>query len=396
VNSIAAALLVLAASAPATPQVVITSPHAEKPAFGAVQFSVSVQSSAPGIRVRFIVDGRSVGEKDRPPFSVITMMGDENAAHEFRAEVLAGSTVISSAELRTPAYETNQTVEVELRQLYVRVTRQHHEAAAMVEEQVADLGRDDFGVVDNGKEQPIRTFASGDTPIAAVVLVDASVSMVGDRLKAALGGAKAFFSAMAPLDEGKVIAFSDRVLHGSPFTNVREVLLAGLDGVRARGGTALNDHVYLALREADQRQGRRVVILLSDGVDSDSVLPMREVRRAARSSQAIIYWIRVEDPGTNEADARGLYSTWRDGSTHRRELVELLDTVTESGGRIVPVHTLGEIEPAFAGILHELRGQYVLGYFPSERWHNGSWHQIGVTVKGTGLTVHTRDGYLDY
>jgi hypothetical protein len=60
------------------------------------------------------------------------------------------------------------------------------------------------------------------------------------------------------------------------------------------------------------------------------------------------------------------------------------------------VRSLDQIAPAFADILKELRGQYVLGYYPSERRHDASWHKIAVSVKDSTLTVHTRDGYLDY
>ncbi|HVN74839.1 MAG TPA: VWA domain-containing protein [Thermoanaerobaculaceae bacterium] len=393
-------VLVAAAASAAPPHVEITSPRAATPAFGAVQFAVAVTSEEAVARVRFVVDGRPVGERTQPPYSIITMLADENVEHTFRAEAVTASGVSGSAEVRTPVFRSNQEVEIELRQLYVRVTERRADgkpgAAPAAERQVADLKREQFTVLDDGKEQTIRTFASGETPIAAVVLLDASLSMAGERLKAALDGAKTFFRAMAPLDEGRLIVFSDRVLHASPFTTVSDVLLTGLDGIRAQGGTALNDHLYLALRDADQRQGRRVVILLSDGVDSHSAMPMTEVRQAARSSQAIVYWIRMNDLGHAADEAPSLTSTWRDRKSHRREFEELGETVRESGGRIVPVSSLDRIEPAFAEILRELRGQFVLGYYPTERRHDDSWHRVVVKVDDPAYLVHTRDGYLDY
>jgi len=401
VRPIAPLLLGVAAIASAAPpQVEITSPRAGTPAFGAVSFSVTVKADEPIARVRFFVDGRPVGERGEPPYLIITLLGEENAEHHFRAEATTASGATGAADLGTPVFRSNEEVEIELRQLYVRVTRstpQHAGGATTtVESPVASLAAADFTILDNGAEQAIKTFASGEAPLAAVVLLDASLSMAGDRLKAALGGATAFFRAMAPLDEGRLIVFSDRLLHVSPFTTVSDVLLAGLDSVRASGGTALNDNLYLALRQVDQRQGRRVVILLSDGVDSDSAMPMRDVRRVARASQAIIYWIRLNDIAGTSDELPSLYSTWRDKKSHQREFRELIDTVTENGGRIVPVGSLDRIGPAFAEILRELRGQYVLGYYPAERKHDGSWHKIAVKVKDSDLTVHTRDGYLDF
>ncbi len=375
-----------AAASAAPPEIEITSPRAAAPAFGAVQFAVTVRSDEAVARVRFVVDGRAVGERAQPPYSIITLLGDENAEHTFRAEVVTASGATATAELKTPIFRSNQEIEIELRQLYVRVTGTR----------VRALSQGDFTVLDDGKEQAIKTFASGEAPLAAVVLLDASLSMTGDRLAAALGGAKTFFRSMAPLDEGRLLVVSDRLLHASPFTTVRDVLLTGLDGIRAQGGTALNDHLYLALRDADQRQGRRVVILLSDGVDSHSALPMAEVRRAARSSQAIIYWIRLNDLGPATDEAPSLSSTWRNRAAHKREYEELVETVRESGGRIVPVGSLAGIEPAFVDVLAELRGQYVLGYYPAERRHDGSWHKVVVRVGDPAYAVHTRDGYLDY
>ncbi len=393
------ALVIAAVVSAAPPKVEITSPRAGAPAFGAVQFTVSVNGAEPNALVRFIVDGRPVGERAQPPYSIITMLGDENLEHVFRAELATASGAKASAELRTPVFRSNEEVEIELRQLYVRVTRLQPGStdgkASTVEAPVADLKADDFTVTDDGKPQTIRTFASGEAPLAAVVLLDASLSMSGERLKEALGGASAFFRAMAPLDEGQLLVFSDRLLYASPFTTVSDVLLAGLDGVRAQGGTALNDHLYLALRTADQRQGRRVVILLSDGVDSHSALEMADVRRVARASQAIIYWIRMADTGGADG-LLNLSSAWRDRKGHQREFQQLNETVTESGGRIAPVRSLDQIAPAFAEILKELRGQYVLGYYPAERRHDASWHKVGVAVRAGGLRVHTRDGYLDY
>jgi Ca-activated chloride channel homolog len=393
------ALALAAVVSAASPQVEITSPRAQTAAFGAVQFAVVVNSAEPVTRVQFFVDGRLVGERGRPPYSIVTMLGDENAEHVFRAEAATASGAAGAAELHTPAFRANEEVEIELRQLYVRVTGLAAGGSggetAGVGAPVSKLGAGDFTISDDGRPQAIKTFASGEAPLAAVVLLDASASMAGERLKEALGGAATFFRAMAPLDEGRLLVFSDRLLYASPFTGVSDILLTGLEGVQAQGGTALNDNLYLALRQADQRQGRRVVILLSDGVDSHSAMDMADVRRSARSSQAIIYWIRMADAG--EADrAPSLSSTWRDRNSHLQQFQQLVDTVKESGGRVVPVRSLDQIAPAFKEILDELRGQYVLGYYPSDRRHDGSWHKVSVTVRNPGLTVSTRDGYLDY
>jgi len=385
-------LVLLAVAAPAVegPVVTIQSPSAAVPAYGTVTIVAKVQSGEPVARVSVLVDGRLLAELFKPPFAITTVLGEDNVIHRFRVVARTASGVIGEAEVVTPDIRADEEVTVELRQLYLTVGRKG--------ERVLDLERGDFMVRDNGAVQELQTFARGDAPLAAVVLVDASLSMTGARLQAALDGAGTFFRGMAPLDEGRLIVFSDRVLHLTPFTNVGEVLLAGLGGISARGGTALNDQLYLGIRQVDERQGRRVIILLSDGVDSHSILSMRDVRRQARTSQAIVYWIRLRDlDDTSDAqELPALYSTWRDKVGHRREFKELAETVVESGGRIVPVASIDRITPAFADIMRELRQQYVLGYYPSERMRDGSWHNVRVDVDRRGLTVNARDGYLDY
>ena len=279
---------------------------------------------------------------------------------------------------------------INLQQLYVTVTREGS--------RVTGLTQDRFTVTDQGRRQDLVTFARGDIPFTAAVLLDSSTSMAGDKLRAALAGAKAFFDHMSPLDEGRLIVFSDRILHSSPFTSYPEVLSAGLGGVRAAGGTALSDHLYLALKQLQERQGRRVVILLSDGVDSHSVLSMADALAQARRSQALIYWLRLPY-GSGTANASGLpslSSAWRGSADYDREFALLSQTVLESGGRITELAAMSEIGPAFEEIRQELREQYVLGYYPTAKRRDGSWRKVQVRLNDGSLDVRVRNGYNDF
>jgi Ca-activated chloride channel family protein len=235
-------------------------------------------------------------------------------------------------------------------------------------------------------------------PFTAAVLVDSSTSMQGDKIRAALEGAKLFFEGMNELDEGKLLVFSDRMLHTTPFTTFSTVLTAGLSRVEARGGTALNDHLYVALKELERRQGRRVVLILSDGVDSNSVLTMQDVLAVARRSQALIYWLRLPYGGqaAENRELPNLATSWRNSATYHSELAVLQRTVRESGGNVRLLNSLDEIGGAFREILAELREQYVLGYYPKVARRDGSWHEVVVRVSGEGLEVRSRDGYLDF
>jgi Ca-activated chloride channel family protein len=281
---------------------------------------------------------------------------------------------------------------VELRQLY-----------AVVKEngtRISRLTRNDFTVIDDGKRQEIVTFARGDIPFAATVLIDASASMVGDPLAAAMAGARAFLTGMNPLDEGKLIVFSDHIVHTTPFASVSEVLIAGMGGVTAGGGTALNDALFASLELLEERQGRRVVVLLSDGVDVHSALSMHSVIAKVREGQALIYWIRRQgDSGPCRRQVSPVTATfnspWRGADDHREEYRLLERAVRESGGEIVEVCSLAEVRAAFSTVLQELREQYAIGYYPSERRHDGSWRKLKVKVPADNAVVTTRAGYID-
>jgi len=196
---------------------------------------------------------------------------------------------------------------------------------------------------------------------------------------------------MQELDRAKVIVFSDRILAATPFTGDPAVVGAGLEGVAAGGDTAIHDHLYVALKELEREQGRKVVILLSDGIDVESVLGMSDVEWKAGRMQSLLYWIR---PGAS-ADPSGYRSIWRDEEGYRLELEGLERVVTSSGGRIRGIAGLDEAAEAFRDILRELRGQYVIGYYPKVDRDDGAWHEVEVRVRTPGVKVRARGGYFD-
>lgn len=371
-------------------RVFLDKPDRTQPAFGSVEIVASVGSDEPVERVVLYVDGIVAAELTEPPYTATVEVGTENRRHRFEAVAYTVSGATGSTAVTTPRIRVDEEVTISLQQLYVTITRDG--------ERVTNLTQGQFTVIDQGRRQKIVTFARGDIPFTAAVLLDSSTSMAGDKLRAALGGAKAFFDRMSALDEGRLIVFSDRVLHSSPFTSYPEVLSAGLGGVRADGGTALADHLYLALKQLQERQGRRVVILLSDGVDSHSVLSMADALGQARRSQALIYWLRLPY-GSGKAGATGLprlSSAWRNSDDYDREFALLSQTVLESGGRITTLSAMAEIGPAFEEIRQELREQYVLGYYPTAKRRDGSWRKVQVRLLDSSLAVRVREGYNDF
>ena len=359
------------------------SPPALEPALGEVVLEIEVQH--PQVReVRFLVDGREVGRVLRRPFRQQVDLGQEFGPHRFEAVVIGPAGELVRVAHRTPGLRVDDAVDLGLRQLYVAL-----------DGATADKGRtlavDEFTVIDDGARQEIVTFEGGDAALAVAVLLDASDSMSGGALRAALEGARALLDGMRELDEAALLLFADGILFRGPYSQEPANLERILSTVRAAGGTALNDALYVALRQLESRQGRRVIVLLSDGLDIHSALGIEQVLWALRRCGSVVYWIELRTPRSGDR----VRSPWRTDDQHDVERAGLRRLVAESGGRVVPIERIGDARGAFAEILGELRSQYVLGYYPLRDRDDGAWHQVSVRVRRPGIRARTRAGYVD-
>ena len=287
-----------------------------------------------------------------------------------------------------PPIVVDEVIDVGLQQLYVTVTDRRRA-------RVIDLGPETFSILDDGHPQEIVTFEGGDIPITAVLVVDGSQSMLGAPLRAARSGVEAFALEMHDLDEASVLVFSDRLLRRTPFAGTPDEVLSGLDALEAIGGSAVHDHLYLAFKLLEERQGRRVVLLLSDGLDGHSVVSFDQLDQVARVSQSLVYWVRIRKRHRMSVDTLTL-GTWVDPRQGKRDHRRLEKLVTRSGGRVVEIDRVSEVEWAFREVLSELREQYAIGYYPSPP-HTGSgrFRAVRVKVDWPGLRVRTREGYVD-
>ena len=366
----------------------IQSPTPDQAVFGEVDVSVLMSADEPVTRVEIFVNGVRRAVLTKPPYRTKIDVGDDNSAREFKVVAYGASGSTGTHSVATDAIRIDEQLEVRLQQLFITVTR----SGAADSARILDLEQDDFRVVDNGKSQEIVTFGKGEVPITAVLLLDTSESMQGERLEAARRGASVFLGGMRPDDEASLLMFSDRLLRVTPFTQDRGELELALAETEAVGGTSVNDFLYMSLKMLDSRIGRRAIILLSDGFDVHSVLPIEEVLWKARTSQSLIYWIQLD----SDAKEKSFNSAWRDHLGNDREYQTLKKTVEESGGRILGIQRIGELEHAFASIMKEMREQYVIGYYPTEFKKDGRWHKINVDVRRGGVKVRVREGYVDY
>ena len=378
-----ALLLTAAGAARAAVSVQILSPAADQPIFGKTEVQVAISSTEQVTRVEIFVNGKLVGTATQAPWTVSFEAGEQNIKREIRAVVHGASGATATHTVVTQAVQIDDQLDLRLQQLFVTVTRG--------QARTLDLDENDFKVYDNGKAQQIITFGRGELPLTAVLLLDTSESMQGERMEAARRGATNFLNGLRDVDEASVVMFSDRLLRATPFVSDRKVLLKAMSETEATGGTAVNDFLYMSLKLLEPRVGRRVVILLSDGSDVHSVVPMSEVLWKARTGQAMIYWIQLD-----EAKHKSYVSSWRSVEKNDEEYKTLIKAVEESGGRIEKIDSISQLEGAFQAILRELREQYVLGYYPSDIKKDGKWHDVKVDVRRGGVRARTRDGYLDF
>ncbi len=378
-------LAALGAALPARAQdagVHIVSPPPGRPAFETVTFEAEVVGR--GVSdVVFLVDGEEVRRFPKPPYRCEVDFGDDLGAHRFEVVVLGAEGELRREVRETPPLRVDERIDLALQQLYVSVGEEGGESRA--------LSADDFEVRDAGERQRIVTFETGDAALAVALVVDASESMRGARLEAALAGARSFMRGMRDLDEASIVLFSDSIRYRSPFTQDAAALAPALAEVEAGGGTALNDALFVAIRGLESRQGRRVVVLLSDGVDIHSALRARDVLWTLRRSRSLVYWIALR-----EGAEASVLSIWRDVERHAEERTELGRLVEESGGRVIEIESVDRAGRAFGEILAELRRQYVIGYYPTVDLDDGAWHPVEVRLKRKGPKLRTRGGYLDY
>lgn len=385
--------VVAAPAAQATPDkssrgmdIKVVSPPGGAPAFGEVDLAVKVKGPVPLQHVDYYVDGQRAGRVTSPPWKLRFDLGQSNVGHLIRAvgvDVLGGN---GEAQVRTATIASDMSFDVRLQQLFVSVTSSG--------QAVQGLRQGDFEIVnDEGDREAITTFGGGDLPISAVLLLDSSESMKGAPLKAALAGVQAFVDRTRADDETMVAFFSDRLISATTFIKDDAALKRALGEVEAAGGSAVNDHLYYALNRLVPRLGRRVVVVLSDGLDVSSFLDMEQVLERARRSQAMVYWLRLEDAEGGKGAPKYITS-WRNATDNQRQYQTLEQLVTESGGRILKIRQVEQIDDSFRQVIDELRQQYVIGFQPHDARGTGHWRPLKVKVRGE-FAVRTRAGFVD-
>lgn len=270
-------------------------------------------------------------------------------------------------------------VDVKLVNVFVTVTDAHGAP-------IAGLTKDNFLVSEDGHEQKIAVFDKESAlPLSIALAIDTSLSTRHD-LPLELASAKRFVHAiLRPVDALAVYGFSEVVHPSTPgFTSDIKRIDEGIEHIRVGAATALFDAIYVTSHALDQRKGRKIIVLITDGGDTISRVDYKQAVRAAEEAEALVYSIIIVPI---EASAGREI-----GGEHA--LIQLSD---DTGGKYYYATSASQLDDAFQKISDELRTQYLLAYYPSHSTSFAEFRRIDVKVSGVPQAdtyrVRHRAGY---
>ena len=291
---------------------------------------------------------------------------------------------------------------------------------------VSGLRKEDFTVLEDGERQEVTHFSSERAPVSLGIALDTSGSMTPDKMSSARSAIDRFvYDLLGPDDELFFMEFANRPQLRQGWTKDRRAISRAVAGVEPSGGTAMYDAVESAVPIVDRGTNRKKALLvISDGNDTNSSIPVGELRQLIRESEALVYALGVD--GTARTVTRnvpppiqlpfpvpfpvpgrrpqprfppigggtgGGGGTWSRNSGERVNADALREITDDTGGRTEIVRGFGDLDGATARIADELSKQYYLGY-TSPGKKDGRWHTIRVDVKDRRYTVRARRGYV--
>jgi len=274
---------------------------------------------------------------------------------------------------------TTLKVDVNLVNVFVTVTDQHGAP-------IGGLTKENFVLKEDDHEQQIKVFDKESAlPLSIALAIDTSLSTRHD-LPLEQASAKRFaHEILRPIDGLSVYTFSEIVKQVTQgYTADLKRIDESIDHIHLGAATALFDAIYEASRSLDRRKGRKVIVLITDGGDTISSVDYKEALRAAEEAEAIVYSIiivPIESSAGRET-----------GGEHA-----LIQVSEDTGGKYYYATSVSQLDEAFHKISDELRTQYLLAYYPSQRNSFSEFRKIEVKVAGVegaqDYRVRHRAGY---
>lgn len=283
-----------------------------------------------------------------------------------------------------PPDEGDQSVELSANLVTVTVVARDATGAL-----VTDLTADDFAIYEEGKRQDVdKFFRQGEVPLRLALLFDASIS-VKDRIDFEKRAASRFFtSVLRPGDKAALVSISTDWRIEQPLTGSAGALVDATSRLVAGGITSLYGAIQGASKNLGAVEGRRVLVVLSDGYETKKPESFAETLETAQRNDAVIYCISPAGAGDDQSPA---------GKIGAETLKKFAD---DTGGRAFfpPIeekltHETATLDAIYKRITEELQAQYVITYYSSTPSEDKRFREIRVEVKRPGVTVSARKGY---
>lgn len=245
---------------------------------------------------------------------------------------------------------------------------------------VPNLEQEEFTILDNGRPQEIVFFQNDVQPFTVVVMMDKSASMTAN-LEILDQAAEQFILRMLPEDRAQVGAFSDKIELSGEFTSDRDDLIGALGDLQFGNPTRLYDAIDVSMDALQGIEGRKVVLVFTDGDDTSSRLGFGDVLERARNEEIMVYAIGLESEYFNGQRVVR--------SRPDRNLKRLAE---ETGGGYFELKRTAELAPTFSRVAQELHSQYTLGFTPMTL--DGKEHRLEVRMKQNGMTARARRSYI--
>ena len=275
-----------------------------------------------------------------------------------------------------PAQDLTLHVDVKLVSVFVNVTDQNGAI-------VGALTRDDFQLTEDGKPQQIAVFErQSELPLNLTLAIDTSGSVRKDMTEEADAARRFTHAILRPQDQMSLLQFATEVHELTPFTNKASQIDRGLAQLHFDYATALYDAIYLGSERLGGKEGRKVLVLVSDGGDTAKNTTYPQALEQALRNEVMIY--SIIDVPIEASAGRDL------GGEHA-----LITLAEQTGGKSYYVSD-GGLDKAFARVSDDLRTQYLLGYYPAHQLPGTSFHRIQVTVPraaAQSFNIRHKTGY---
>ena len=343
-------------------------------ASGKVRIKVAVQSIGGGVakKVELFLDEKKLGSWSAAPYEVSIPYATYAGGNMLRATaVTEDGKEANDIKMLRDASATVETVRVDVVQLHVSALDKDSRF-------VKGLSKDDFKIQEDGKPESMTGFEVAENlPLNIGVVVDSSGSMEKGMQFVREATAALFRELIRPKDQGFVLEFRDRPKFLQELTGDTALLQRATYDLRAHGATALYDAVVLGLYQFRTLQGRKALVVVTDGDDNRSHVEYDVLLRYARSAGAPIYFIAVNIPFTDF------------------KVKKIINEIAkESGGEVFSIGNASKIGEVTRRIEEELRSQYILAFRSDSTKPPGEYRSVSVAVTKPGITARTIRGYI--